>query len=362
VSSVAGVGGSRFEQLPWRRIILVVLGILIVLLVGIGSWRTLSLGAAEGGFSTDAWLDFIVEGIAQGAIYAMIALGYSLVYGILRMINFAHGEVFMAGAFASAFFAEAFAQSGFLNRSPIPALLILAAVSVIVSVGTAVLLERLAYRPLRNAPRLVPLITAIGASLFLQNVFRGFFGPQPYGYPRPSILNGSVAILGLTITRVQLLVLVTAVIAMIALQLFVSRTTSGRAMRAVAQDAEIASLMGIDVNRIVVITFAIGSILAGVAGVLFSLTFGQVQFTMGFRPGIAAFTAAVLGGIGSIGGAAFCGFLIGLLRAVGPPLILTGFGIPSVFSIRDAFVFLVLVLVLVFRPGGLLGTGEAEKV
>jgi branched-chain amino acid transport system permease protein len=149
---------------------------------------------------------------------------------------------------------------------------------------------------------------------------------------------------------------------MLALQVFVVRTTTGRSMRAVAQDAEIASLMGIDVNRVVVITFAIGGILAGIAGILFALTFGQVQFTMGFRPGIAAFTAAVLGGIGSIGGAALGGLLIGLIRGVGPPLILTGFGIPSVFSIRDAFVFLVLVVVLVFRPGGLLGTGEAEKV
>ena len=361
-SSVADVRMSRLERLPWRRIILVVLGVVIAGIVAVGTARTLSLPAAEGGYSGDAWLDFVVEGVSQGAIYAMIALGYSLVYGILRMINFAHGEVFMAGAFASFFFADAYAASGFLNRNPVLVLLILTAVAVIVSVGTAVLLERLAYRPLRNAPRLVPLITAIGASLFLQNVFRGFFGPQPYGYPKPKLLVGSTEVIGLSITRVQLLVLIVAVLSMVALQVFVSRTTTGRAMRAVAQDAEIASLMGIDVNRVVVITFAIGGILAGVAGVLFSLTFGQVQFTMGFRPGIAAFTAAVLGGIGSIGGAALGGFLIGLLRAVGPPLILTGFGIPSVFSVRDAFVFLVLVLVLVFRPGGLLGTGEAEKV
>jgi len=353
---------SRLERLPWRRIILVVLGVTIVAVVAIGATKTLSLSAAEGGYSGDAWLDFIVEGVAQGAIFAMIALGYSLVYGILRMINFAHGEVFMAGAFGSFFFAEAFASSGFLNRSPVFALLLLTLVAVAVSVGTAVLLERLAYRPLRNAPRLVPLITAIGASLFLQNVFRGFFGPQPYGYPKPNLLVGGFDIVGLQLTKVQLLVLITAVVSMIALQVFVSRTTTGRAMRAVAQDSEIASLMGIDVNRVVVITFGIGGVLAGVAGILFSLTFGQVQFTMGFRPGIAAFTAAVLGGIGSIGGAALGGFLIGLLRAVGPPLILTGFGIPSVFSLRDAFVFLVLVLVLVFRPGGLLGTGEAEKV
>ncbi len=228
--------------------------------------------------------------------------------------------------------------------------------------GTAVLLERLAYRPLRNAPRLVPLITAIGASLFLQNAFRGFFGPQPYGYPKPVVLAGNITVFGVTVQKIQLLVLVVAVICMAVLQWFVSRTTTGRSMRAVAQDREIASLMGINVDRVIVTTFAIGGVLAGIAGVLFALTFEQVQFTMGFRPGIAAFTAAVLGGIGSIGGAALGGFVIGLLQAVGPPLILTGFGIPSVFSLRDAFVFLVLVLVLVFRPGGLLGTGEAEKV
>ena len=237
--------------------------------------------------------------------------------------------------------------------------MILTAISSGISVGTAVL-ERLAYRPLRNAPRLVPLIAAIGASLFIQNAFRGFFGPQPYGYPKPQVLAGNISVFGIPMTRVQLLVLIVSVVSMLALQVFVVRTTTGRSMRAVAQDAEIASLMGIDVNRVVVITFAIGGILAGSRGS--ALTFGQVQFTMGFRPGIAAFTAAVLGGIGSIGGAALGGLLIGLIRGVGPPLILTGFGIPSVFSIRDAFVFLVLVVVLVFRPGGLLGTGEAEKV
>jgi branched-chain amino acid transport system permease protein len=157
-------------------------------------------------------------------------------------------------------------------------------------------------------------------------------------------------------------VLAVAAICMVVLQWFVASTSTGRSMRAVAQDKEIASLMGIDVDRVIVITFAIGGVLAGIAAVLFSLTFELVSFDMGFRPGIAAFTAAVLGGIGSIGGAALGGFIIGLLQAVGPPLLLTGFGIPSVFSLRDAFVFLVLVLVLVFRPGGLLGTGEVEKV
>jgi branched-chain amino acid transport system permease protein len=235
-------------------------------------------------------------------------------------------------------------------------------VAVAVSVGTAVLLERLAYRPLRNAPRLVPLITAIGASLFLQNAFRGFFGPQPYPFPKAQVLAGNITIGGVAVQKIQLLVLVVAVICMVVLQWFVSRTSTGRSMRAVAQDKEIASLMGIDVDRVIVTTFAIGGVLAGIAAVLFSLTFEQVQFTMGFRPGIAAFTAAVLGGIGSIGGAVLGGFVIGLLQAVGPSILLTGFGIPSVNSLRDAFVFLVLVLILVFRPGGLLGTGEAEKV
>jgi branched-chain amino acid transport system permease protein len=352
---------SQIATLPWRRIILILLGATIAFVVVVGTFRTLTLPDGEG-YSGDFWVDQMVNGLGQGAILALIALGYTLVYGILRMINFAHGEVFMAGAFISFWFADAYQKSGLLNRQPYLSLAILLVVSVVASTLVAVLLERIAYRPLRNAPRLVPLITAIGASLFIQNAFRGFFGPQPYGYPRPTILEGAIEILGVPVARVQLLVFVTAIVAMIALQLFVNRSKTGRSMRAVAEDSEIASLMGIDVDRIVVITFIVGGVLAGIAGLLYSLAFTQVVFTMGFRPGIAAFTAAVLGGIGSIGGAALGGFLLGILQALGPPLILTGFGIPSVFSIRDAFVFLVLVLVLVFRPGGLLGSGEAEKV
>ncbi len=350
------VGG--FATLPWRRIILIVLGAAIAFVVVVGSYLTLS----EQRYSGDFWVDQIVLGIGQGAILALIALGYTLVYGILRMINFAHGEVFMAGAFISFFFADAYVKSGFLNANPLVALLILFVVSIVASTVVAVLLERIAYRPLRNAPRLVPLITAIGASLFIQNAFRGFFGPQPYGYPLPNVLEGSVELIGIPVSKVIILVFVVSIVSMIALQAFVHRSRTGRSMRAVAEDSEIASLMGIDVDRIVVITFIVGGILAGIAGVLFSLTFQQVQFTMGFKPGIAAFTAAVLGGIGSIGGAALGGFVLGLLQAIGPPLLLTGFNVPSPFSIRDAFVFLVLILVLVFRPGGLLGSGDAEKV
>jgi branched-chain amino acid transport system permease protein len=356
---VADVRLSAFERLPWRRIILVIVAVVITTVAALGAYETLTL---EDGFSAGGWKDLIVQGIAQGAILAMIALGYSLVYGILRMINFAHGEVFMAGAFISFFFADAYARSGFLDRNTILALAIILAVAIASSMGTAVLLERLAYRPLRNAPRLVPLITAIGAALFIQNSFRGFFGPQPYAYPRPDSLDGNIVLLGVEVRKVYVLVFVVAIISMIVLQVFVARSRTGRSMRAVAEDREIASLMGIDVDRTIRTTFAIGGALAGIAALLYSLAFTQVVFTMGFRPGIAAFTAAVLGGIGSIAGAALGGFIIGILQAVGPQLFLSGFGIPSPNSLRDAFVFLILVIVLIFRPGGLLGTGEAEKV
>jgi branched-chain amino acid transport system permease protein len=235
-------------------------------------------------------------------------------------------------------------------------------VAMLTSMLVAVLLERIAYRPLRNAPRLVPLITAIGASLFLANTARGFFGSQTRGFGVPSALEGTWTIFGLTLDRIQVLVLVTVVVAMTALGLFIARTTTGKAMRAVAADNEIASLMGIHVDRVIVTTFAIGGLLAGVAAVLYSLTFESVSYFMGFRPGIAAFTAAVLGGIGSIYGAALGGLMLGLLQSVGPALILTGYGVPSPFQLKDAFTFLVLVLVLIFRPGGLLGSGDAEKV
>ena len=323
-----------------------------------GSWKTLQSNA----YSAEAWKQLVILGIAQGAILALIALGYTLVYGILRMINFAHGEVFMAGAFGSYFFAAAYTESGFMNRHPIEALGILFLTAIITSVAIAVLLERIAYRPLRNSPRLVPLITAIGASLFLQNTARGFFGTQTRGYPKPEILTGSWTILGTEVARIAVVVFVVSIVAMVILQIFVSRTKTGKSMRAVAEDQEIASLMGIDVDRIVVTTFVIGGILAGIAGVLFALTFEQVNFFMGVRPGIAAFTAAVLGGIGSIGGAALGGFLLGLLQSVGPALLLTGIGVPSPFQLKDVVTFAVLVLVLIFRPGGLLGSGGSEKV
>ncbi len=360
-TEVRGAQLGRFERLPWRRIILVTLSVLIVSIVAIGAFRTLTLPPDER-YSADAWKNFIILGVAQGSIYALIALGYTLVYGILRMINFAHGEIFMMGAFAAFFFSDAYEASGFLDRQPILSMGILLVVAMVTSMGVAVLLERIAYRPLRNAPRLVPLITAIGASLFLQNTARGFFGPQTKGFGVPSVLEGTWTIFGLTLDRTQVVVLVTVIIAVAGLSLFVARTRTGKSMRAVAADNEIASLTGIKVDRVIMITFAIGGLLAGIAAVLYAITFETVNFSMGVRPGIAAFTAAVLGGIGSISGAALGGVTLGLLQSLGPALILTGYDVPSPFQLKDAFTFLVLVLVLIFRPGGLLGSGEAEKV
>jgi branched-chain amino acid transport system permease protein len=303
-----------------------------------------------------------VFGVANGAVIALIALGYSLVYGILLMINFAHGEVFMAGAFASFFVARTMDQHGFLNAHPATAIPILIVVGMLVSTFVAVLVERIAYRPLRNAPRLVPLITAIGASLFLQNTFKEMFGAQTRGYPAINVLSGYWHVLGIPVLRAEAVVIVTAVFALIFLTLFISRTKTGKAMRAVAHDKEIASLMGINVDRIVVATFAIGGIFAGIGGVLFAFVFGQVNPFMGFLPGIAAFTAAVLGGIGSIAGAALGGLIIGVLQSVAPTLFLAGFHVPSPFQLKDVVSFSILVLVLIFRPGGILGAGDAEKV
>lgn len=345
-------------RLPVRKIVLVTLAIVLGFLVIVGSTATLS----EGKFTGNQWQSFIVSGLSTGSLYALIALGYTLVYGILFIINFAHGEVFMAGAFTSFFVARDLAQSGFLNENPIIGILILIAVAAATSTAVAVLLERMAYRPLRGSPRLVPLITAIGATLFLQYTFRGLYGPQTRGYPNVRSLDGRVDLLGVGVGKTQLLAILGAVALMASLYYFVNRTKAGRAMRAVGEDREIASLMGIDVDRTIVTTFAIGGMLAGAAGVLWALNFGQVSFQMGFIPGIKAFTAAVLGGIGSISGAALGGLMVGFLEAVAPPLLLAGAEVDSFFQLQDVIAFSILVLVLIFRPSGLIGSQEAEKV
>ena len=346
------------ERISFTDVSLWLVGGLIALVVVVGSITTLGMGR----FTTRQWLDFAVTGVAQGSVYAMIALGYTLVYGILRMINFAHSEVFMGGAFTGFFVADAVAKSGLLERNPFVALALVVLVAMATSVIIAVLLERIAYRPLRRAPRLVPLITAIGASFFLQYTFRGLYGSQFKTYPEVDVLRGAVTITGdLVIQRLQIVVILTAALFMLALQLFVQRTKTGKAMRAVSEDKDVAALMGIDVDRIIVITFVLGATLAGAAGVLYSLMFRQVQFFMGFIPGIKAFTAAVLGGIGNIPGAMLGGLFLGIFESLGPTLFLTGLGVPAPHQLKDVVAFVMLVLVLIFRPTGILGERLATK-
>jgi branched-chain amino acid transport system permease protein len=341
---------SLVDIILWALRIVVVVGVLA------GSWATLS----EAKLTGEQWQNLIVFGIAQGSVYALIALGYTLVYGVLLMINFAHGDVFMFGAMTAFFVAEALGRAGFLEANPVLGMGLVLVTACISSALVAVLLERIAYRPLRRAPRLVPLITAIGASLFISNSVRGLYGEQVKAYPRLSILQGKLEFFGFEILKTHLVVIVSAVLLMALLYWFVERTRTGRAMRAVSEDKDTAALMGINVDRVIATTFAVGGLLAGAAGVLYAIVFNQVHWNMGFLPGIKAFTAAVLGGIGSIVGAMLGGLSLGVLESVGPNLLLSGFGVPSPNQLRDVVAFSVLVLVLVFRPYGILGRPESR--
>ncbi|HEX6474320.1 MAG TPA: branched-chain amino acid ABC transporter permease [Candidatus Limnocylindria bacterium] len=347
---------QRLRRVKLVDALLWVLRIGIVIGVAVGVWATLSAGKLSG----DQWRNLVIIGVAQGSLYSLIALGYTLVYGVLLMINFAHGDVFMFGAVTAFFVADALASDGWLNANPAIGLIIILAVSMLTSMLLAILLERIAYRPLRRAPRLVPLITAVGASLFISNSARGMFGEQVKAYPRIEALEGPITIMGIPVQKTQALVILTAVILMAVLWYVVERTRTGRAMRAVSEDKDTAALMGINVDRVISTTFAIGGLLAGAAGILYALVFGQVSWIMGFLPGIKAFTAAVLGGIGNIIGAMLGGLSLGVLEQVGPNLLLGGFGVPSPNQLRDVIAFSVLVLVLIFRPYGILGRPESR--
>ncbi len=346
------------ERFSWVDFFLRLFQIAIIVAMVVGITNTLR---AEK-YTLDQWVTLIFAGLAQGSIYALIALGYTLVYGILLMINFAHGDVYMAGAFTAVFLAQSFAVSGFLERHPIWSLLALIALASTVSMVLNVIVERVAYRPLRNAPRLVPLITAIGASFTIEYSFRGLYGAEFRSYPTVPALSGTLNIAGFEVPIVQIVVLIAAVLLMIALYLFIERTKIGKAMRAVSEDKDVARLMGIDVDRTIAVTFAIGGALAGAAGIFNGLFRPQgVFFLMGFIPGIKAFTAAVLGGIGNVPGAMFGGLILGVIESVFPNLMLEGLGIPAVNQLRDAFAFTILVMILIFRPQGIFGERLAEK-
>jgi branched-chain amino acid transport system permease protein len=345
------------ERITPTDVVMWLIGAAILTLVIWGSTATLS----EGKYSAHHWFDFVIFGLAQGSIYALIAMGYTMVYGILRMINFAHSEVFMSGPYTAYYVAAAFHSSGFLDRHPIASLAMIFVVSMATSTLVAVLLERIAYRPLRNAPRLVPLITAIGASFFLQYAFRGLYGSGFQAYPVVKILEGEWMFGEFRILKFQAAVIIAAALLMAALYSFIQYSRIGKAIRAVSEDKEISSLMGIDVNKMIVTTFVIGGMAAGAAGVLYALMFKQVHFFMGFIPGIKAFTAAVLGGIGNIPGAMLGGIFLGLIESLGPSLFLDGLGIIAPYQLKDAIAFILLVFVLIFRPTGILGERLAVK-
>ncbi len=346
----------REKMTPTEIVMWLIGGILLFMIIW-GSVATLIKGVYSGA----QWLDFVIFGLAQGSVYALIAMGYTMVYGVLRMINFAHSEVFMSGPYTAYFFAAWFYRSGLLESHPVFSLVVVFIVSMATSTLIAFLLEKIAYRPLRGAPRLVPLITAIGASFFLQYVFRGLYGSGFQAYPVIKALEGPVTIGPIRILKFQLLVIIAAGLLMVALYQFTQRTRLGKALRSVSEDKEASALMGIDVDRMISMTFMIGGAAAGAAGVLYAVMFKQVHFFMGFIPGIKAFTAAVLGGIGNIPGAMLGGIFLGLVESIGPSLFLDGLGIVAPYQLKDAIAFTMLVLVLIFRPTGILGERLAVK-
>ncbi len=285
----------------------------------------------------------IVNGIALGLIYALIALGYSLVYGIIRLINFAHGDIIMVGAYVALY------SNLILGLGMIPSLIIAMVTCSILGVT----IERIAYRPLREAPRIAALITAIGVSFLLENAFQLFFGPQQRAFPK--FIERKYYKLGaLNVTNEQIIILIVSVLLMIILNYIVMRTRTGQAMRAVSFDKDAARLMGINVDNIISVTFVLGTSLAAAAGILLGMYYQQIDPLMGFTPGLKAFISAVLGGIGSIPGAMIGGMTLGIVEVL---VVSLGYS-----TFKDGVAFLILILVLLVRPRGIFGEKEVEKV
>ena len=315
--------------------------------------------------STGTIIQQLINGVTLGGMYALIALGYTLVYGIMLMINFAHSEMFMVGGYVGLFVLTALTNPDLVGASTVEfftgstaGLIALFAIVFLVSmiaVGIlGVLIERFAYRPLRHAPRLAPLISAIGVSIFLQNAVLLWVSTKQLPYPAVLPIKPAFGFAGARITNLQLFIIVTAIALMLILDTFISRTRIGKAMRATSQDREAAGLMGIGINRVIALAFFIGPALGAVAGVFFGLYYGSVSYSMGFVPGIKSFTAAVIGGIGNLRGAMLGGFALGILESLAAGFLNPGY--------KDVIAFLILILVLIFRPGGLLGESVVEKV
>ena len=301
----------------------------------------------------------IINGLVLGSMYALIALGYTMVYGVLNLINFAHGEVLMIGAMTSLSLLHLLEQIAPGLPGGVQMFVAIAG-AIPVCIVVSILIERIAYRRLRNAPRLAPLITAIGVSILLQTFAMMIWGRNPL--PFPQLLPGEpLHVFGALITPTQILLLVLAALAMLALSILVQKTRLGRAMRAVAENPRVAALMGVDANRVIVFTFAIGAALAALAGVMWAANYASAQFAMGFTPGLTAFSAAVLGGIGNIYGAMLGGIVLGLIESLGAGYIgeLTGGVLGSHY--QDIFAFIVLIIVLTVRPSGIMGERVAER-
>ncbi len=303
------------------------------------------------------FLQQLVNGLTVGSVYALIALGYTMVYGILEFINFAHGEIYMVGAYLG-IIAVAVATSLGLGGFPILLLIIAFVFAMAFSAYWGVTIERLAYRPLRQAPRLAPLISALGVSIFLQNFVMVTQGTRDKVFrltehPIP-LTSGSITFGSTQISFVQMMIMGLAVLLMVLLSLFIGKTKLGKAMRATAQDQKMAYLVGIDINRVISVTFLIGSGLGAAAGVMVALYYGLVNFYIGYIAGIKAFTAAVLGGIGNVPGAMLGGIILGLVESFGAGYLSSEY--------KDVYAFVILVIFLIFRPQGLLGERVSEKV
>jgi len=298
-------------------------------------------------------LQQIINGLTLGSVYALIALGYTMVYGILELINFAHGEIYMIGAYLGIILMAFFTAVGLTAVSLPLTLFLVVVLAVVICSAYGFTVEKIAYKPLRKAPRLSPLISAIGVSIFLQNYVMLTQGATDKVFP--SLFgSGGFRFLSTRVSYLQAAIIIVSAVMMFLLQAFVMKTKTGKAMRAVAQDKTMASLLGINVDRVISITFVVGSGLAAVAGVMVAAYYGLVNYFIGYIAGIKAFTAAVLGGIGSIPGAMFGGILLGLVESLGASYVSSEY--------KDAYAFLILIVILLVRPGGLFGKAPEEKI
>lgn len=311
----------------------------------------------------EAFLQHLANGVTLGGVFALVALGYTMVYGILELINFAHGDIFMVGSFIGLYALEALLGSGVTNL--FVALPLALSIAMVGSAALGLTVERLAYRPLRKSPKITLLVSALGASILISNLARMIAGPNQKAYPQLTAFDGfatsGFVLAGVNIQYVQVMIVVASVGLMVGLDTFVNKTSLGRGMRATAQDPEAAQMLGIPIDRVILMTFVLGSALAAAGGVLSGLYYGGVKFSDGFVVGMKAFTAAVLGGIGNIRGAMLGGFVLGLCETVLVAL-MDAAGVPEIFDYKDAVAFLILVGILTLRPSGLLGSHVPEKV